>query len=388
MRIDLTKYHIYQVFGFILSLFTSLILIRTLGKEEYGFYSYYLAFAQLLITTICLGYDQSINLIKDIAKLTPKRKVSAIFNAKVIVYLLLFFLSFIFFKNSWELLFFISLISFFSLFDLSYFYMMENKLTRIALNFFISKLIFLLSALILLNFTKNYISYLLLFAFSYGVYVLIGNLTLNIKNSFNNKISFISSIKLIINSLPMGFTRIFVFIEIVITLTIFKNLLSTNNFGIFMISYSIATLISGLPSIFIMPIYNKITLNLTTLKKGLLELVIIGLLFFLIIIVFFYFFNFSFLSNLLNIETNELDKIIQNSVMYAFFLYSSSVTYNLIFLSKNKANNFYTIRIFYLITLYYLVHNHNFSNIFFYLISTEILIFLILLFIKLIKLRL
>lgn len=354
-----------------------ILLIRALGKESYGQYAYYLTLADLLAASILLGYDQSINLIKNISKLPPYEKASRVFSSKIIIYLLLIPVPFIFINNGIQLIFFALIIMSISLFDLSYFYMINHDLNKIALNYLISKLIFLLSVSVLFQFTNNYQNYLITYAFSFGIYVLLGNLNIKINKLFYINFSLLRGLNLIKLVLPFGFSRIFIFIEMFIVLTIFRNLLSPEDFSIFMISYSIAKLISGAIGIFITPIYNKITLSLISMKEALLELFILGSVSFLMIYVIYfiyYLLDIQLISNIFNIQYYEFKSIIEKSLIYASVLYFTSVIYNISILAINRPIFYYIIRTIFIFNLYILLNAINYTNKFNYLIFSELLI--------------
>jgi len=350
-RIELTTFHLFQICAFITSICTTLLLIRILGKEGYGQYAYYFAFAELLSTGILMGFDQSVNLIKNIQNLDIKNKVSIIFNAKLVVFIILIPIPFFFLDGNLSVILFALMVMVVSLFDISYIYMTENNMDGIAKNFFISKLIFLSSILLLLNFTNDYRYYLFGFIFALSTYVCLG-IFKNCKiNSSHIKISLLVGFNQLRLALPFGFSRIFIFIEMFVVLTIFKNILNYEEFGIFMISYTIAKLISAGIGIFITPIYNKITLSILSVKDGLVELSIIGLLFFSIIILIYNLFDFSFISLLLNIKKNDLDFIFKNAIIYSLTLYITSVIYSIAILARNKSFLFYIMRIVFLFNL-------------------------------------
>jgi hypothetical protein len=348
-----------------------------LGKEEYGQYSYYFAFADLLVASILLGYDQSINLIKDLKIVTKTEKASLIFSSKIIIYLLLIPIPFFLIDSDWQIILFLLLIMSISLFDLSYFYMIDHDLNGFALNFLISKIIFLLVVYILSGFTKNYQFYLFAFAFTFGIYVLLGILKSNINKNFYSNINLLGGINQVKLALPFGLSRIFIFIELFIVLTLFKNLLSSNNFGIFMISYGIAKIISGGISIFITPVYNKTTLSVISLKAGISELLIIGIFYFSIVFSLYYLFDFSFFSTILNMQHHELNEIIYVSLIYGMVLYISSIFYNIVILAKNKPKYYYLIRLAFIFLLYIIMNNYHFSNPFTYIIGVEIFILIL-----------
>lgn len=377
MRIELTKFHFYQILGFVISICITVLLIVALGKEEYGQYSYYFAFADLLVASILLGYDQSINLIKDLKIVTKAEKASLIFSSKIIIYLLLIPIPFFLIGTDWQLILFLLLIMSISLFDLSYFYMIDQDLNGFALNYLISKIIFLLVVLILSVFTKNYQFYLFAFALTFGIYVLLGILKSNVNKKFYLNIHLLRGINQVKLALPFGLSRIFIFIELFIVLTLFKNLLSSKNFGIFMISYGIAKIISGGISIFITPVYNKTTLSVISLKAGISELLIIGIFYFSIIFSLYYSFDFSFFSTILNMQYHELNEIIYISLIYGMVLYISSIFYNIVVLAKNKPKSYYLFRLLFIILLYTTMNNYHFSNPFTYIICVEIFILIL-----------
>lgn len=373
MRIGVTRFHLFQITGFISSILVTLLLIKNFGKKDYGLYSYYFTFSDLLATGILLGYDQSINLIKVNSKLLPEEEVSKVFSSKLIIYLILLPFPFIF-ANSWQIIVFCFLMMSLALFDRSYLYMQNNNLSKVALNFLISRLIFLGTTLLIINFTSDYKYYLLAYSFAFGVYVLLGMSSQNNRNLYYKNISFSLGFKQILLVLPIGFSRIFIFIEMFLVLTIFRNSLDADNFGAFMISYSIAKLISGGISIFITPIYNKVTLDLISVKEGLFELFRVGLFAFLIVYSFYSLFDFSFISSFLNINNYEFVRIIENAIVYAAILYITSVVYNITILAKNKPLFFYSIRSIFLLLLLFLINLFKFKNEFLYLIIPELLI--------------
>lgn len=377
MRIELSKFHFFQISGFVLSAFITVLLIRALGKESYGQYSYYLTLADLLSASILLGYDQSINLIKNISKLPAYEKASIVFSSKIIIYLLLIPAPFIFINNGIQLIFFTLIIMSISLFDLSYFYMINHDLNKIAFNYLISKLIFLLSVLLLFQVANNYQNYLLAYAFSFGIYVLLGNLNNKINKLFYLNFSLLRGFNQVKLALPFGFSRIFIFIEMFIVLTIFRDLLSPEDFGIFMISYSIAKLISGAIGIFITPIYNKITLSLISMKEALLELFIVGSVSFSMIFAIYFIYYLSdtqLISNIFNIQYYEFNSILEKSLIYAVVLYLTSVIYNIFILAINRPIFYYIIRTIFIFNLYLLINVFNYTNKFNYLIVSELLI--------------
>lgn len=344
----LNAYIIFQSLGFFASLLSTVLIIRGLGSSEYGHFSYYAALGDFFKSIIILGFDQSITNFSEEREVNRGRHDNEIFNAKLIVFLVL--LPFVFFIQDKHVVLSLVILMLTGLFDMSYLHMEKSNLKQLGIYMFATRSIYLVGTLILNSLGLSYQYYFIYFSFVSVLYTALVIFYNNI-NICKIKLALPSGLKLLRRCFAAGFCRVYLFAESFLVLNIFRTCLSYEKFGQFMIIFNVAKLFSGFLGIVITPYYKKITTENEEKGNAYKLLVLLGFFFVAFGFGVIYLTPSDYLMALIKISVSDyVFKIWMSlALMYSLVIFFASVYINIGLLASNRLRIFYMSRLFYLV---------------------------------------
>jgi hypothetical protein len=345
MHNSINKFFLFQAGALIVSMITAIFLIRVLGSTEYGFFSFYLVIADFLKTSVLLGLDQSVTHLKSREKNIDVHNI-AIFNSKLFVFLIL--LPFLFFAQDNYVRVSLLIFMFAALIDFSYLHMEKSNLEALAKVTFFSRTLFFLIIIIL---GKSNLPYQFFFL-GFSVAILIFSICILFLNNQLKSIKFDLSagFRLLPEVASVGLSKIFLLLEVLIVLFIFKQNMTYQIFGYFMILYNFTKALSGLLSISITPVYKRVTLNNDSLNQSLRLLCALGFCFLILGLLADYVLPAAFVKSIIKLDVNEdlLKLWLAWGIFYSFVIFFSSIYINVVLIAFKKLRSFYYSRFLYI----------------------------------------
>lgn len=341
----INNFFFFQACAFLLSLVTAILLIRNIGTSEYGFFSFYLVIADFLKTSILLGLEHSVTHFKSRKNNFDLHNI-AIFNSKIFVFIIL--LPFVFFVHDNYVRLSLLIFMLAALIDFSYLHMEKSSLVSLAKATFFSKILYLFVIFSLIYRHLPYQFFFLAFAVNnliLSIFILIFNNQLK-----SLKFNLISGFYILREAVNVGLSKIFLLTEVFVVIFIFKQYLTHQMFGYFMIIFNFTKVITSFMSIAITPIYKKVTANKDSLFQSLYFLATLGFSFLLLGLFANYILPITFIKSLIKVDVNgDLLKLwLSLGIFYSFVLFMSSVYISVVLIAFKKLKFFYYSRFLYM----------------------------------------
>ena len=257
------NYSFIQASGLLISILTTLIIIRFLPQEDYGIYIYTVAFLEFGFNFIVFGFELSINKLKKIYSLRVINFILSFSVIRLINIIIFMFFAMLLVSPVNNFLYFCLLISFAAFFNLNFLYYSEQDLKWHAVSYVISKFFFIIYVLLtkdslnINNLLSIYCLSFMLFSIMHLVFskINVKKIELNllpIKDIFSKTFSF-------------SVLRIIVFFEIYVALSLYKNFLSLKIFSMVALVITISRILVSFLYTTVTPIYKKAAINKSAL---------------------------------------------------------------------------------------------------------------------------